>query len=136
MTSTTTATSVTDAGFCKCDTTIGYYQDFATWTDAGSGTFNGATALATASAPCVAGAYKPGLDGTTAGSMDECWGTGTTTYADAAALAAASPGCIKGTNGWAVCDTANGWVSPFASGAVSDNTWKGKCVPACYKSGQ
>ena len=77
-----------------------------------------------------AAAYKPGWDGS-----DECWGTGTTTY-NAGTLATASPGCIidpTGTTGFAVCDVANGWHAPMSP---IDNTWDGKCIPACYMAGQ
>jgi len=136
---------VTDQGFCKCDLATGWVKKFTTYAVSTAPAYTGTTdAYNDASnAPCLAAAYKPGFDFNTgtnvAGSItrDECWGTGTAAYADDTALKAASPGCIKSTtSGFAVCDTANGWVKPTYTGDIIDNSWNGKCIPACYKSGE
>lgn len=138
-----TSTTNTDAnaGFCKCDIATGYVQTHTAYAVGTDPVYVGTGDLGTASAACLPAAYKPGYDEASTGHLtlrDECWGTGATAYADDTALKAAVAGCIKSsTTGFAVCDTANGWVSPFVSGTDAvTNAWAGKCVPACYIFGK
>ena len=137
MVKVSTATTSVDGGFCKCDIATGWVKTYSANAvgTAAAHTGTGEPYTDAENAPCLPAAFAPGLDYyTNDGSSfvgDECWGKAATAYAHDAALKLASSGCIKSaTTGFAVC-----WEKPPYTGIVN-NSWNGKCIPACYKFGQ